>query len=459
MKKLSFLLLSIAILMGCSQKNLQETVVMGHVSDQDIKNVKLKSGQLVYKTTVDSNGTFVLKFITEQPRVYDLKLGNNLKLFLVPGDSLVIKENSGKYSFSGGQSATLSQYYKDWRFYWDELTDTIDIDKYYGQEPEEYYRSVKHYLELCNVPLNDLILKKPNINPVFVNLEKESLKYFMYWDLLNYEMNYKRIHGKNPVVSESFYKYLDEIDLNDTLLLQLDNYKDFILSYGYKVIYQEFLKDTSLKLNDYEETNLILDSLPGKYSSNKIIDYVLYKIISERTTLLKVGEENLVRYSQICKNKENATKIKEKYNDLKFLLPGNPAPEFTLLDKDNKEYHLSDFKGKYLLIDVWGAYCGPCKREMPYLKRIEKEYHDKNIEFIGVCFEKDQDVWLKRIDEFGLECPQFTVENSWGSKFRNDYRIPWVPTFMLIDPEGKIIHARAPKPSEGLRELLDKSVV
>jgi len=90
------------------------------------------------------------------------------------------------------------------------------------------------------------------------------------------------------------------------------------------------------------------------------------------------------------------------------------------------------------------------------MKQIEHDYKGENIEFIGACFENDRELWLEKIREFDLEGTQLIVKGSWDSPFRKDYQIPWVPTYILIDTEGKIIDARAPWPSEDLRDLLDK---
>ena len=96
------------------------------------------------------------------------------------------------------------------------------------------------------------------------------------------------------------------------------------------------------------------------------------------------------------------------------------------------------------------------RKNAPYLNQIEHDYKGKNIEFIGICFENNKEIWLKRIREYNLEGIQLVAKGGWDSQFRKDYQIPWVPTYILIDKEGKFIDARASKPSEYLRDLLNK---
>jgi thiol-disulfide isomerase/thioredoxin len=180
--------------------------------------------------------------------------------------------------------------------------------------------------------------------------------------------------------------------------------------------------------------------------------------MDQRSYELKVDDKIMTAFKEHCKNKDYIKDIENKYNASLVLMPGKAAADFTLFDANNKEYKLSDFKGKNLLIDVWGVFCGPCIREVPFLKQIEQDYKGKNIEFVCVCFEEKSEVWLNKIKELDLKGIQLTAKGGWHSQFRMDYQINWVPTYILIDNDGKIIDARAPKPSDNLRDLLNMTL-
>ena len=118
---------------------------------------------------------------------------------------------------------------------------------------------------------------------------------------------------------------------------------------------------------------------------------------------------------------------------------------------------LSDLKGKYVYMDIWATWCGPCKVEIPYLKEVEKEFHDKNIEFVSISIDKikDHDTWIKMVNEKELGGIQLFADNDWNSKFVKDYFINGIPRFILIDPQGNIVTPDAPRPSNPkLREML-----
>jgi thiol-disulfide isomerase/thioredoxin len=153
---------------------------------------------------------------------------------------------------------------------------------------------------------------------------------------------------------------------------------------------------------------------------------------------------------------------------LKKELPmGAPSPSFEAYENyDGTKTSLSDLKGKYAYIDVWATWCGPCKAEIPSLKQIEADYHDKNIAFISMSIDDDrshkgswelanQD-WRAMVADKQLGGIQIFAPEGWKSKFVTDYKINGIPRFILIDPNGNIVNASAPRPSDpALRQLFE----
>lgn len=118
-------------------------------------------------------------------------------------------------------------------------------------------------------------------------------------------------------------------------------------------------------------------------------------------------------------------------------------------------------KGKYVYVDVWATWCGPCLREIPSLKQVEKDYHGKNIVFVSLSIDeaKDHDKWKAMVTEKELGGIQLMAYKDWKSQFVEDYGILGIPRFILIDTQGNIVSADAPRPSEvKLRTMLDKLI-
>jgi thiol-disulfide isomerase/thioredoxin len=120
---------------------------------------------------------------------------------------------------------------------------------------------------------------------------------------------------------------------------------------------------------------------------------------------------------------------------------------------------LEDFKGKYVYIDVWATWCGPCVQEIPYLKEIEKKYHKKNIAFISISIDgvKDFKNWKSFVKNNKMGGIQLFATKNATDRFIKTYQIVDIPRFILIDPKGKIIDADAYRPSSPqLIKVLDK---
>ena len=148
--------------------------------------------------------------------------------------------------------------------------------------------------------------------------------------------------------------------------------------------------------------------------------------------------------------------IEKHYLTLK-LGKGINSPKF--VDYENYaggSTSLDDLKGKYVYIDLWATWCPPCKAEIPYLEKVEKEFHGKNIAFVSISLDvlKARETWRKMVADKELTGIQLYAK---GSKdFTDAYKVKSIPRFILIDTEGKIINADAPRPSKPeLTELLN----
>ena len=140
------------------------------------------------------------------------------------------------------------------------------------------------------------------------------------------------------------------------------------------------------------------------------------------------------------------------------LKKGDPSPGFSYPDQYGKTVSLDDLKGKFVYIDVWATWCGPCKKEIPYLKEMDEEYKGKNIAFVSLSIDKmeNKDKWLQMIQDEDLKGIQLLADNDWNSDFVTSYNIRGIPRFILLDDKGNIINSNAPRPSDpNLKNLLN----
>jgi peroxiredoxin len=135
---------------------------------------------------------------------------------------------------------------------------------------------------------------------------------------------------------------------------------------------------------------------------------------------------------------------------------GRQAPELNLPDASGKIIPLSSFKGKYLLIDFWASWCGPCRAENPNVVKAYSEFRNKNFSILGVSLDKDKDAWQQAVKEDKLAWAQVSDLKFWNSKAVDVYKFEGIPFNVLIDPEGKIIgqELRGAELENKLKEVL-----
>ncbi len=120
---------------------------------------------------------------------------------------------------------------------------------------------------------------------------------------------------------------------------------------------------------------------------------------------------------------------------------GAAAPDFTQLDPSGKPVKLSDFRGKYVLLDFWASWCGPCRRENPNVVKAYNAYKDKGFTVLGVSLDKpaDREKWLAAIEKDGLPWTQVSDLKAWDNEAAKLYEVNAIPMNFLIDPNGNII--------------------
>ncbi|MDQ3073174.1 MAG: TlpA family protein disulfide reductase [Bacteroidota bacterium] len=131
----------------------------------------------------------------------------------------------------------------------------------------------------------------------------------------------------------------------------------------------------------------------------------------------------------------------------------NPV-DFTLVDTSGKEVQLSDYRGKFVHIDMWASWCGPCLAALPEVKEAQQELKDVEIVWMFVSFDKDIKTWKKFLKEKGLPGVHLFAKNEEGDRVKDLFRIKGIPYYVWIDKEGKIAMLNAPSPNSKVQGQL-----
>lgn len=191
------------------------------------------------------------------------------------------------------------------------------------------------------------------------------------------------------------------------------------------------------------------DTLKGALLVNSISRYNALDQLLAAVSPLK---QHLVTASQ-----REAYEATEK--KLRTFKTGEPGYNFNYPDISGKPFTLADLKGKVVVVDMWATWCGPCKAEIPHLKKLEADMHGKDVVFVSVSVdeEKDKEKWESFVKKESLGGVQLFASGWSGmAKF---YGVNAIPRFMVFDKSGKIVTIDAPRPSQpALAELIHKTL-
>jgi peroxiredoxin len=152
-----------------------------------------------------------------------------------------------------------------------------------------------------------------------------------------------------------------------------------------------------------------------------------------------VMENRLAVISEQAKNNYYGKMATKMAADAKFGAVGTLAPDFMQKDVSGKDVKLSSFRGKYVLLDFWASWCGPCRQENPNVVNAFNQYKEKNFTVLGVSLDRARDPWLKAIQDDKLTWTQLSDLKFWSNEVAVQYKIQSIPQNYLIDPDGKIV--------------------
>lgn len=134
-----------------------------------------------------------------------------------------------------------------------------------------------------------------------------------------------------------------------------------------------------------------------------------------------------------------AISLHQRVGELKKTAIGQVAPDIILSDPFGKQISLHSFRGKYVLVDFWAAWCGPCRKENPNVVRLFNKYKSKGFDVFGVSLDDNRDAWVKAINDDKLLWNHGSDLLKWNSSVVKLYNIEGIPFAVLLDKEGKII--------------------
>lgn len=453
-----FLLLMIGLLvLGCmafaqekSMKltvNLQNAILTGKV---DVKTSDWKE-EIVLKEdktgTIEvplAQGTYVGIQIGYAKSLLYLEPGKDLTLVAVAGKdgSYSFQENNFEYRGDKG-NVKINRYLNENDLKFPESIDlTLGenefLDKLVGLDQE-----------------NSRLIKKQKFTKEFEEMELSRVKYLLYNPLVCYPIQHFWKEGNKWTGMEQYEEtpvvkaYIPKLFVDNEEAWQMQSYRDYVKGGIGVLAVTDFMGNDRGKaileqlnyLTEHFKTPVILEDVTQELVM-QYIEVTEGKPLGDIEAFYKRNVKKEAYQQEVARAQKTWARFSEGSKMM--------SSDHKYQDITGKMVALEDLAGKYVYIDVWATWCGPCKAELPYLKKLEEKFEGKNICFVSISIDGNKAAWIKMVQEDQLGGIQLHGGNK--AQIVKDYAIKAIPRFILLDREGKVINKDMTRPSDSATE-------
>jgi thiol-disulfide isomerase/thioredoxin len=336
---------------------------------------------------------------------------------------------------------------------------------YLGKFEGEGFKKVFKAFDSTKVDANNnFSFKVPAEKPDFYQVRVYYMDRIDFWaDNDNIHVNVRGIDTARVKIKNPPYIYMENTSanndlINDVKFVQYQHYQNQIAvsKAQYKAglskdsLWIDYMKTASNDL--YPDMEKRMKYIINKYKDQPAVLYALNSLNWKRDgDLIMSTLDNLTKkYPNLTQARDKKKEIMENMAQTAKIANGNKAPDFAYPDVNGKKWSPKDFKGKYLIIDFWASWCGPCRAEIPHLKEVYKKYQSKGLDILAVSVDAREADWKKAMAEEKMAWPQINAKES--KPVMASYLFSGIPYLVVVDKEGNIIE-------KNLRgETLDKKL-
>lgn len=448
MRRLIFIILILQISLFAKANN--ESVKISVKSDTDVNAIRLapfskfSPALAFFSETIRPSKVCSFKMELNEPIVCDIRLISGRKVigkstcYLEPGKELMISVKKGKLEIKG-------ELEKKNHF----ISDLISSIRLAGYEE---LRGTNY--SLLNKIDSFRIKKKIELkNSTFSEEFKKNISGVIDWNTqaIKIKVLTKNMHLGKQVIEDCLKTFIDpylsttSVMSNEDYLIVLKNY--FLLNeYCGRIKYKDEgskeIEQLAWIKNEYVRNWYALNLSAAHIHKGAGITPYTIGLLKELERSISLENEKLV-FQRLM---ERFNKMEKEFSGI---YNGKAAPEFTFENHKGEKVSLSDFKGKYVLLDFWNIHCGPCIKQIPFLKKYEEEFKDLNLEVVSISCDgqEEKEQWRKFVIKREMSGHQLIMDKGRDSKILSDYAIGGFPTFVLIDPDGNIASSRLVAPA------------
>lgn len=288
----------------------------------------------------------------------------------------------------------------------------------------------------------------------FQKMEEGRITYFYANAFLMYPVSHLYLtQDTTMTLGNDYYDTLREYVKEDADLADIDEYRNYMIETSH------VLDEAGKDIRQYypkvlAEMNYIGEHFDNEKVRESLIHHLAFTYVEGNGTD-NIADLQNIYYTYVTSPYLNAI-FKQACAKWDKAAVGKPSPDFKGVDINGKQMSLKDFRGKYVYIDMWATWCGPCQKELPFLKKLAEKYKGRNITFVGLSIDADKAKWEARVKSGALCGTQLYIGK--GSRFQADYRISGIPRFILLDPNGRIVNPDMTRPSSDDTEKILNSM-
>lgn len=280
--------------------------------------------------------------------------------------------------------------------------------------------------------------------PYFAAIERERLRYLYAQSMIVYPIH-RQMEDPSYLPGPEYYDAIRELVVERRDLADVEPYRVF-MNFGIAALLRERggeapgLYERTLASMRYVAENFTDEKVKQTLLRVMAMEYVFFKGV-RNTRELRALVDNYITDERMLRE------VHEEFARRDPKAVGRRSPDFAAEDAAGAIRSLDDFQGKYLYIDLWATWCGPCRAELPHLKALAQKFAGRNIVFLGLSVDKDRAAWEEALRSGELPGTQLLLGP--GSDFQQDYEVEGIPRFILLDPEGRIVDPNMLRPSSG----------
>lgn len=404
------------------------------------------------------SGTYYLLVIADKDDDVNIRKGNNETG--VNNEVNFYTKKDKLEGVGGGKNAIQQSFYNQFKQSFKENYDSLIFkskDKTIDAFEEELFVIKKQKLQW----LEKAKQENPYANHIATLIKKEII-YTYYACLLGFAANdcALKTTSSSKSLPVSFNDEIKQLEINDESMMFSEWYRKFLMNYSaYFGSEALAFKNTSNITNQVREEFKIIDAQPGGYCKLYTLGKLLLrscdKIEAElsRNMLNKLKEidkeGSVYKLAQQQCASIVATKLKEKKPEKTVSEKSTTYP--VLLDREGKEVYIDQFKGKVVYIDFWASWCGPCRQQFPFSKKLHESMTKKELEkivFLYISIDDSEENWKKAIEQNNLQGIHGISRGGWSSEVCKYFNISSIPRYMILNKSGKVVEENAKRPAD-----------